>query len=127
MAAHLRPTRVEQAFARDGVQPEIVFRAAANEAVLSMVKAGIGSAILPRLVLQGANVASDQALSIHELRPPFPPREIYLLWHAGRTHSPLAARAIEIAVDVAATYQPQDQTRQGRVQTRSRATASGQT
>ncbi|PZG17458.1 LysR family transcriptional regulator [Micromonospora craterilacus] len=106
--------RVEQAFAREGAQPEIVFRAAANEAVLSMVKAGIGSAILPRLVLQGANVASDQALSIHELRPPLPPREIVLLWQAGRTHSPLAARAIEIAVDVAATYRPQDQTRQGR-------------
>ena len=117
--------RVEQAFARDGVQPQIVFRAAAHEAVLSMVRAGIGSAILPRLVLQGANVASDQALSIHELRPSFPPREVYLLWQAGRTHSPLAARAIEIAVDVAAAYQPQDQTR--RVRSRRRAAASGRT
>jgi DNA-binding transcriptional LysR family regulator len=97
--------RVEQAFARAGVQPQIVFRAAANEAVLSMVRAGIGSAILPWLVLQGANVASDPALSIHELRPPFPPREIYLLWQAGRTHSPLAARAIQIAADVATTFE----------------------
>jgi DNA-binding transcriptional LysR family regulator len=73
-----------------------------------MVRAGIGSAILPRLVLLGANVASDPALSVHELRPAFPPREIYLLWQAGRTHSPLALRAIQIAVDVASTYQPQD-------------------
>jgi hypothetical protein len=42
------------------------------------------------------------ALSIHELRPPLPPREIFLLWEKGRTHSPLAASAIEIAVSVAA-------------------------
>jgi DNA-binding transcriptional LysR family regulator len=100
--------RVEQAFARNGVQPQIVFRAAGNEAVLAMVRAGIGSAVLPRLVLLGAGVAADEGLSIHELRPPFPPREIYLLWLAGRTHSPLVARAIEIAVDVAATYHTRD-------------------
>ena len=40
---------VEQALAAAGVHPEIVFRAAGNEAVLSMVRAGLGSAILPRL------------------------------------------------------------------------------
>ena len=35
------------------------------------------------------------------LQPPLPPREI-LLWEKGRTHRPLAARAIDIAVNVAA-------------------------
>jgi hypothetical protein len=39
----------------------------------------------------------------HELRPALPPREIFLLWQAGRTHSSLAARAIEIAVDATGT------------------------
>jgi DNA-binding transcriptional LysR family regulator len=97
--------RVEQAFARNGVQPRIVFRAVGNEAVLAMVRAGIGSAVLPRLVLRGAGVADDEALSVHELRPAFPPREIYLLWPAGRTLSPLAARAIEIAADTVAAYE----------------------
>ncbi|WP_223166976.1 hypothetical protein [Nonomuraea sp. SYSU D8015] len=33
--------------------------------------------------------------------PSLPPREIFLLWQAGRTHSPLAARAIEITVETA--------------------------
>ncbi|MEH0542542.1 hypothetical protein QA802_05465 [Streptomyces sp. B21-105] len=40
------------------------------------------------------------SLCVHELEPGLPPREIYLLWQAHRTHSPLAARAIQIAVDV---------------------------
>ena len=90
--------RVEQMFASNDVRPHIVFRAAGNEAVLAMVRSGLGSAVLPRLVL----TTTDPALSIHDLRPAPPRREIYLLWQAGRTHSPLTTRAIEIAVDVAA-------------------------
>ncbi|QNE21480.1 LysR family transcriptional regulator [Kribbella qitaiheensis] len=92
--------RVEQMFAHNDVQPQIVFRAAGNEAVLAMVRSGLGSAVLPRLVLGSAAV--DPALSIHELRPAPPQREIYLLWRAGRTQSPLTKRAIEIAAIVAA-------------------------
>lgn len=95
--------RVEQALARAGVQPQIVFRAASNEAVLSMVRAGIGSALLPWLAVHAAGVPSDDSLSIHELRPAPRPREVFLLWHGGRTHSPLAARAIALAVEVAAS------------------------
>jgi DNA-binding transcriptional LysR family regulator len=95
--------RVEQMFAGNDVQPRIVFRAAGNEAVLAMVRSGLGSAVLPRLVLNSAE--ADQGLSIHELLPAPPRREIYLLWRAGRTQSPLTTRAIEIAVEVAAQAQ----------------------
>lgn len=102
--------RVEEAFARAGVQPKVVFRAAGNEAVLSMVRAGIGSAVMPSLAIHGAGVHQDEALSVHQLRPQLRPREVFLLWQRGRTHSPLAARAIEIAVDVAADFHlPGDQ------------------
>jgi DNA-binding transcriptional LysR family regulator len=93
--------RVEQALAHAGVRPQIVFRTVGNEAVLSMVRAGLGSAVLPRLAVHGVTGNSDDVLRVHELHPPLPPREIFLLWQAGRTHSPLATRAIEIAVDVA--------------------------
>jgi DNA-binding transcriptional LysR family regulator len=92
--------RMEQALARRGVRPRIVFRTAGNETVLSMVRAGMGSAVLPRLAVHSADVSSDESLCLHELRPGLPPREIFLLWQADRTHSSLAARAIEIAVDV---------------------------
>lgn len=93
--------RVEQALAGRGIRPRIVFRTAGNETVLSMVRAGMGSAILPDLTVRSAEVGSDDSLCTHELRPGLPAREIFLLWQAGRTHSPLAARTIEIAVEVA--------------------------
>ncbi|WP_354570290.1 LysR family transcriptional regulator [Glaciihabitans sp. UYNi722] len=92
---------MEQALARGGARPRVVFRTAVNDTLLSMVRAGLGSAALPRLAIRGADVASDSRLRIHELRPPVPPRTIYLHWRAGRTHSPLARRAIEIAIEVA--------------------------
>jgi DNA-binding transcriptional LysR family regulator len=93
---------MEQALGQSGTRPRIVFRSAINDTLLSMVRAGMGSTVLPWLAIQGADVPSDPRLRIHELRPALPPREIYLHWRAGRTQSPLAARAIEIAVEVAA-------------------------
>jgi DNA-binding transcriptional LysR family regulator len=104
MVAHppiCHQARIEQALAHAGVRADIVFRTVGNEAVLSMVRAGMGAALLPRLALLSPDARADNTLSIHQLQPPLPPREIFLLWEKGRTHSPLAARAIEIAVDVA--------------------------
>src|SRR5260370_624582 len=94
--------RVEQDLARRAVRPHIVFRTVGNEAVLSMVRAGMGTALLPRLAILGHGTRADNTLSIHQLQPSLRPREIFLLWENGRTHSPLAARAIEIAVNEAA-------------------------
>lgn len=93
---------MEQALTHNGARPRIVFRSAINDTLLSMVRAGMGSAVLPWLAIRGANVQADQRLRVHELRPSLPAREIYLHWPAGRTQSPLAARAIEIAAEVAA-------------------------
>lgn len=97
---------MEQALTRGGARPRIVFRTAVNDTLLSMVRAGLGSAVLPWLAIHGADVSSDDRLRVHELRPAVPPREIYLHWRAGRTLSPLAARAMEIAVEVAAGLTP---------------------
>ena len=93
---------MEQALASSGARPRTVFRSAINDTLLSMVRAGMGSTVLPWLAIRGADAQSDPRLRVHELRPSLPPREIYLHWPAGRTQSPLAARAIEIAVEVAA-------------------------
>jgi DNA-binding transcriptional LysR family regulator len=93
--------RVEQEMVRHGLRPRIVFRTAGNEAVLSMVRAGLGVAVLPRLSVHGVDLRSDPTLRLHQLRPALTPREVFLLWPAGRTHSPLAVRAIRIAVEVA--------------------------
>lgn len=94
-------TWLERALARAGAQPRIVFRTAGHETILSMVRAGIGLAVLPWLALHGSDAWSDDRLTIHELRPA-PAREIYLYWPAGSSQSPLTVRAIEIAAEVAA-------------------------
>lgn len=92
---------VQEELARGGIHPTIVFRAAGNEAVLSMVRAGLGSAILPWLVVLGGGAEHDEVLSLHALRPPMTPREIYLLRQAHRTPSPLAARAAQLTTEIA--------------------------
>lgn len=92
--------RMEQALIDGGAQPRIVFRSAGNETILSMVRAGLGVAILPWLVVHGADVWSDDRLRVHRLRPQ-PAREIYVHWSARGTPSPLAARTIEIAAEIA--------------------------
>lgn len=94
--------RIEAELARRGIHPRFVFRTVGNETVLSMVRAGLGAALLPRLAVLAPHVRSDRTLRVHRLTPALPPREVYLLWRAGRTHSPLAERAIRIAVDAAA-------------------------
>jgi len=57
------------ALARRGVRPQIVCRTAGNETVLSMVRAGMGSAVLPQLAVHIADVGSDASLCVHELKP----------------------------------------------------------
>jgi DNA-binding transcriptional LysR family regulator len=91
---------MDRALADAGARPRIVFRSPGNETILSMVRAGLGWAVLPRLALHGAEVRSDDRLAIHELRP-VPTRGIYLHWPAASSQSPLAVRAIEIATETA--------------------------
>jgi DNA-binding transcriptional LysR family regulator len=93
-------TWLERALASKGARPRIVFRTAGHETIVSMVRAGIGSAVLPWLALHGSDAWSDDRLSIHQLRPS-PACTWYLYWPAGRTQSPLATRAIDIAVETA--------------------------
>ena len=93
-------SRLPQVLAHSGARPKVVFRCAANETSLSMVRAGLGFTVLPWLALHGVDTWSDDRLSVHELRP-VTTREIFVLWPAGRTRSPLADRTIQIAVEVA--------------------------
>ncbi len=90
---------MERALKSNGAQPRIVFRSANNETLLSMVRVGLGCAVLPRLAVAG--VQDDHQLQIHSLDPA-PSRTIHLHWPANRFLSPLATRAIELAHTIAA-------------------------
>ncbi|MFI6171032.1 LysR family transcriptional regulator [Nocardia sp. NPDC051052] len=101
--------KLEQSLAAAGARPHIVFRSAGNETMLSMVRAGMGLAVLPWLAIHPVVCRSCGAihgpegwpdLRVHELAPTLT-REIYLHWPPGRRgQSPLVARTIEVAVEV---------------------------
>jgi DNA-binding transcriptional LysR family regulator len=92
--------RVEDALAAGGIEPLIVFRTVDNGAVLSMVRAGMGAAVMPMLAIDLR--PDDEELCTHELVPAIAPREVCVMWQAGRTLSPLAQRVIDISTEVAA-------------------------
>ena len=91
--------RVDASIAAAGVSPVVVFRTQDNGAVLSMVRAGMGSAIMPRLAVDVRD--DDPDLCKHEIKPKIQPRKISVMWQSGRTLSPLAQRVIDLSVAVA--------------------------
>lgn len=89
---------LERELCRTGARPRIVFRSASNETLLSMVRTGLGCAVLPRLAVAGAQ--DDPQFRIHALAPE-PSRRIYLHRPTGRSSSALVMRAIELAREIA--------------------------
>jgi DNA-binding transcriptional LysR family regulator len=83
-----------------GCEPDYVFRTADNTAVIAMVRAGLGIALLPRLAV--LDVLDDPRLAIRPMDPTIPDRVIRLAWRSGRTLSPAAERMRTIAGEVAA-------------------------
>jgi DNA-binding transcriptional LysR family regulator len=92
---------MERALAHAGARPRVVFRSAVNDTLVAMVRAGLGSVVLPRLAVRASGVALDRRLRVHALEPSPPAREIHLYWSNGRSRSPLAVRAAELAVEIA--------------------------
>ena len=81
-----------------GLDPDYVFRTNDNAAVIAMVRAGMGMAVLPLLAID----PTDTRVAVRQLDPPIPPRHIVIGWRHGRTLSPAAQRFIEIAQEVTA-------------------------
>ena len=83
--------RVEAALDTMGVFPQFVFRTADNTAVVSMVNAGLGWAIMPWLAV---STLLPSTVTAHPLTPALEPREIHAL--SVGTMSPLAAKVVEL-------------------------------
>ncbi len=81
-----------------GVEPRYVFRTNDNSAVMSMVRAGMGLAVMPRLAVDN----EDPRTVVRSVDPPMPSRQIYLVWRSDRTLSPSARHLIELAVSMTA-------------------------
>lgn len=86
---------VEEQLRAKGVRLNVVFRSDDNSIVLGMVAAGVGSALVPLLALEG----KDPAIHVLRLRD-MPPRVLALAWHRDRYRSPASVAFVERATDV---------------------------
>jgi DNA-binding transcriptional LysR family regulator len=82
-----------------GAEPMYVFRTYDNGALVAMVQAGMGWAVMPMMAIN----TRDPDIALHSLQPPIAPRQICLVWRRDRTLSPVATRMVDLAVDVAAS------------------------
>jgi DNA-binding transcriptional LysR family regulator len=88
---------VEGGLRAHGTTPTFVFRTLDNGALMAMVRAGMGWAVMPLLAVD----TRDDAVDVRFLAPEIPPRKICLVWRRDRTLSPIAARMLDLASEVA--------------------------
>lgn len=91
----------ESAMRAAGVEPTFTFRTDDNGTVQGMVAAGIGSAVLPRLSVD----ATDPRVDVLELGSRVPPRNIAIVRHRDRYHSPAARAFVETALEIVTNQQ----------------------
>jgi DNA-binding transcriptional LysR family regulator len=91
-------TLMDDAFRRNGVEPDYVFRTNDNSAGQAMVRAGMGHAIAALLAVD----ISDPNILVRAGNPELPSRSLCIASVAGRTLSPSTQRFIEIVQDVCA-------------------------
>ncbi len=85
---------IDRGLAQQGVIPRYSFRSNDNGAVQNMVKAGMGSAIMPLLAVD----AADPGIVMLALDPPIEPRSILLAVRRRRTRLPAAQTFIDLAL-----------------------------
>lgn len=79
-----------------GVTPRYVFRSSDNGALQAMVRAGLGTALMPLLAID----VDDPEIRVLPIDPPVPPRHVTLIWRADRAMSPALERFVEVVDEV---------------------------
>jgi DNA-binding transcriptional LysR family regulator len=92
---------IDRGLAQQGVIARYSFRSNDNGAVQNMVKAGMGSAIMPLLAVDPA----DPGVVIRTLDPPIEPRSILIAVRRRRTRLPAAQTFIDLALEAFARTQ----------------------
>ncbi len=87
--------RIDAGLRSLGIAPTYAFRSSDNGAMQGMVRAGLGTAVMPRLSVD----PRDPGTVMRPLQPPIPPREIVVATRAGATLHPAARTFIDLAVD----------------------------
>jgi DNA-binding transcriptional LysR family regulator len=87
----------EQALRAEVGTLEVAFRSDDNETICALVAAGLGVALVPRLLVDDR----DQRLVALEVDGAVPPRRIALAWHAERGRSAAIERVVELSHEIA--------------------------
>jgi hypothetical protein len=95
---------IDRGLRRIGVEPNYVFRTTDNAAMVAMVRAGMGMAVMPLLAVD----IEDPTIAVRRLEPPVPERRILLCWLTNRSRSPLAVRLVEVAHELCAGLDERD-------------------
>jgi DNA-binding transcriptional LysR family regulator len=87
----------------DGLRPfgitlNYVFRTNDNGAVQTMVRAGMGPAVMPRLAID----ETDRDIIIMPMDPPIEPRPIYIAQNPSQYGIPAADRFVQLAREISA-------------------------
>jgi molybdate transport repressor ModE-like protein len=89
-----------EAFVRAQIGPiDVAFRSDDNETIRSLVAAGLGAALVPRLLV-GPDAEQDDKFTVVEIAEPLPPRRIAIAWHRDREHGDVIAAFLAVAEDV---------------------------
>jgi LysR family transcriptional regulator, transcription activator of glutamate synthase operon len=81
------------AAAEAGFQPRLAFESNEVPRIRALVARGLGVAVLPR----SEGHPGDDRIAVAPLRGPTVRRDVTLVWHAGRRHSPAATAFLELA------------------------------
>jgi DNA-binding transcriptional LysR family regulator len=95
---------IDESLREYDVEPDYVFRSADNGAVQAMVRAGMGSAVMPLLAVD----MNDRGVVVSALNPPLTPRTVVLAKRRSRTLIPAADRFLELARAVCDALQLSD-------------------
>lgn len=87
---------LETILRRTGVEPSFVFRSNDNPTIQGFVAAGLGYAVLPRLMVD----EDDPEIAVLPISSPVPPRRLGIIWHVDRQLPPTAHRFVELAAEV---------------------------
>lgn len=90
---HTGQRMVDERLIGAGIRPDFAFRFQNNAAVQSMVRSGMGWAVMPSLAID----SSDPGIRVLEIEPQLAPRVIQLVRRAGRTLLPAAHQFAAIA------------------------------
>ena len=95
---------IDESLREYGVEPDYVFRSTDNGAVQAMVRAGMGSAVMPLLAVD----MNDRGVVVSAFDPPLTPRTVVLAKRRSRTLIPAADRFLELARSVCDALQLTD-------------------